>query len=114
MAIVFPCQSFMQITQGKLLEIDELLFADEANLVDPKCEGCILNNVCSTCYGMNYSLTGKINERDKEHCQFNKLIAMFNAYVKFHRIMSKPDDELTSYDYKVLNSIYKLNKELCI
>ena len=110
----FPCQSFMQITQGKPVEIDESLFADETNLVDPKCEKCILNNVCSTCYGMNYSLTGKINERDKEHCQFNKLIAMFNAYVKFHRIMSKSDDELTPRDYKVLDSIYKLNKELCI
>ena len=110
----FPCQSFMQITQGKPVEIDESLFADETNLVDPKCKKCILNNVCSTCYGMNYSLTGKINERDKEHCQFNKLISMFNAYVKFHRIMSKSDDELTPRDYKVLDSIYKLNKELCI
>lgn len=110
----FPCQSFMQITQGKPVQIDELLFEDEKNLVDPKCEKCILNNVCSTCYGMNYSLTGKINERDKEHCQFNKVIAMFNAYVKFQRLISKPDDDLTPQDYKVLDSIYKLNRELCI
>lgn len=110
----FPCQSFMQLTQGKLVKIDDLLFANDANLIDPKCEKCIMNNVCSTCYGMNYSLTGKINERDKEHCQFNKVIAMFNAYVKFHRIMSKPDNELTPSDYKVLDSIYKLNRELCI
>lgn len=111
---LFPCQSFMFLAQEKKVQVDEFLFANETNLEDPKCKGCILNNVCSTCYGMNYSMTGKVNERDKEHCEFNKLIARFNAYVKFHRMQLQDDDTLTLLDYKVLNSIYILNKELCI
>lgn len=108
----FPCQSFMELSLGQISDIEKMIFEDDINLEDPKCKKCILKNVCSTCYGMNYSRTGKINERDKEHCEFNKVIAAFNAYVKFNRIIKKDDIDLTDVDYNILDSIYKLNQEL--
>ncbi len=110
--VCYPCQSFMELSLGEIANIQKMVFDDDICLEDPKCRNCILKNVCSTCYGMNYARTGKINERDKEHCEFNKMIAAFNSYVKYHRIMSKKDEDLKDADYNILRSIYKLNEEL--
>ena len=110
--VCYPCQSFMELSLGEVAKIEDMIFEQDINLEDPKCKDCILKNVCSTCYGMNYARTGKINERDKEHCEFNKVMAAFNAYVKFHRIKMKKDEMLSENDYNILESIYKLNQEL--
>lgn len=106
----FPCQSFMGLSIGELSTLSHDAFEGDVDLTDPMCENCPIQQLCSTCYGMNYSRTGKVNIRDKEHCEFNKLIAQANAYIKYHRLISKKD--LTPEDYLVLKGIQILNENL--
>lgn len=107
---MFPCQSFMELSIGELSKLSQHVLDGDIDLTDPKCEKCPISQLCSTCYGMNYAQTGKVNIRDKEHCEFNKLIAQANAYIKYHRLIQK--ETLTDEELLILKGIEILNETI--
>lgn len=104
----FPCQFFMGLSIGELSKVTHDLFNKDAKIVDDKCKNCEIYAVCPTCYGVNYSTTGKIYERDEPHCEFNKRIVLANAKIKYHRIIAKGEN-ITDEDYYILKAIKKIN-----
>jgi radical SAM protein with 4Fe4S-binding SPASM domain len=75
----YPCQSFQPNTTGYSLEStpDLSLIQDWS---DPQCANCLIENLCSTCYGLNYLQSGNIQTRDKSMCNVRKTMVLALTY----------------------------------
>ena len=79
----YPCQTFMPMTTSReddLTDVLELINSQD-NRMDKKCHGCAIIDVCQTCYGLNYSHTGSLFQRNLDDCRFQKLRAKGTAYL---------------------------------
>ncbi len=83
--VCYPCQFFLPISVGeekakRSLDFDFSSYQLKENQVDENCRGCMLRNVCPTCYGNNYASTGDIYRRDMRICEMNKIQFKAIAY----------------------------------
>lgn len=83
----YPCQYFLPFSVGKEkaeislgLDFKSKFRPEDEN---PACRRCLICNVCPTCYGNNFALTGNIHKRDERMCHVVKIqfraIAFFAA-----------------------------------
>lgn len=80
-------------------------FSNHAQFNSPICSKCMLNNLCSHCYGMNYICTGKVNEPSGFHCKAFKLLFAANCRFMLKVAEKRNDIMLQEKIYKVINSI---------
>ena len=101
---VYPCQFFLPLSIGEekaklSLKLDmtkDEILACEA---DPMCKNCCLKNICSTCYGSNFSSTGNIYKHDENMCELMKCQYYFTAYFAiklFEKKIINRDDNLAA------------------
>lgn len=82
---VHPCQYFLHLAIGEKVDsTKDIVFSDSFKIesLDSKCQTCIAVNVCPSCYGANFELTGDIHGRDENFCELQKLIILANSYFK--------------------------------
>lgn len=83
---VYPCQFFMPISAGKdkAKKLGEIKFVDSipVELLDEKCQSCLIREACPTCYGSNYISTGNIYSKDYNLCELTKIIIKARSYFK--------------------------------
>jgi len=84
----YPCQQFAPVTCGdelakQALSID---FCDPTGLIDPHCSDCRIYNICPTCYGSNFNLTGTLWKRDRGLCALTRLATQASAYMWTQRL----------------------------
>lgn len=87
----YPCQFFTPMTINEQLfkEIKDLDFNNENIFLDQHCyANCYFHNICSNCYGANFLLNGKLNERDKSKCNLVKVRAYYAAALLANRILN--------------------------
>ena len=114
----YPCSFFTPMTfeKEKLSALEDMDFSDHSLFVDSYCaENCYLFNVCSNCYGANYLVNGKLNERDKSRCNLVWLRAYYAAALQAQRIIQKGNNIPESEKNKVglqIRAIEKI-KEIC-
>ena len=48
-------------------------------MLDEKCQNCVANEVCPTCYGSNYVECGNIYHKNDAQCTLEKKIIYENA-----------------------------------
>ena len=80
-----PCQYFLHLAIGdKVLNTKEIVFTDSFKIenMDPKCQTCVAVNVCPSCYGSNFELTGDIHRRDESFCEMQKITILANSFLK--------------------------------
>jgi radical SAM protein with 4Fe4S-binding SPASM domain len=84
----YPCHIFQPNTAifSESAEINKIDFCKINDFRDPDCQNCILENVCPSCYGMNFVRNGNIFRRDKELCEIVKTQALAASYLKAKQI----------------------------
>jgi len=75
----YPCQSFQPNTTGNK-EANLPLFPELDDWSDPECGDCLINNICSSCYGFNFMQFGDILTQDKTMCALKKVVALACSY----------------------------------
>lgn len=107
--IAYPCHTFAPVSTSKEIAKESLSLSFDKvvsqELLDDKCNQCIVANVCPNCYGINFSTTGNMYSKDDGYCQMIKVQFIANAYFKYRQLNCglltlSPKDE-----YRLLNNI---------
>lgn len=115
----YPCVIFTPLVLGRdvrndLLSID---FQNVNEFIDPKCENCVISNLCKTCYGYNYKERGTIFARDRRVCNMYKAeiraICLFQKqYIernKAYRLLSEKERKRLQHVLLLLEKLAKQN-----
>lgn len=83
----YACQFFTPLSVGeeKAKESLNLTFYDESipkEMIEEKCQHCVVQSICPTCYGSNYAATGNIYVHDDNYCKMTKIIMKARSYFK--------------------------------
>lgn len=114
----YPCSFFTPMTFKKeqLDALKSIDFSDHSLFVDKYCaDNCYLFNICPNCYGANYLVNGKFNERDKSRCNLVKLQAYYASALQAQKIIAKSSNIEVSEKNKValqIRAIEKIN-DIC-
>lgn len=76
----YPCQSFQPNSAGANENYKNIDFNSIERWSDPECDNCIIDNLCPTCYGLNFNQSGSMLKRDKSICNIRKSLALANSY----------------------------------
>lgn len=68
----YPCIIFSPLVLKQNEDWRNIDFTDKNIFEDEDCKGCIIKNMCKTCYGFNYKYRGHIHSRDKRLCPMYK------------------------------------------
>ena len=82
----YPCQNFIAdfskpYTAESINECVNLINQNDYRKVTGICINCVIKEVCSPCYGLNYSNRGSMGSVDKVWCYITKVLVYFNAYL---------------------------------
>lgn len=114
----YPCQFFtpMTISDEQYNSIKDIDFNNDENFVDEFCKNeCYFYNICPNCYGANFLVNGKINERNKSMCKLIMTRAYYSAALQAQKIIAKGDNIDESEKNKValqIRAIEKIN-DIC-
>ena len=78
----YPCQMFLPMTTGKILNEKGINWRSTNNLKDDKCNDCSILSICPTCYGNNLIERGNLSSRDKGLCNMFKIQALACSNLK--------------------------------
>jgi radical SAM protein with 4Fe4S-binding SPASM domain len=97
---VYPCHLFMPLVLGtaKSADLQAIEFRENATVTDRRCDGCVLGEICPTCYGFNYKLTGEVALRDQVMCRLFKEQALANCWYQSQLLKRKRRSEALSLD----------------
>lgn len=106
----FPCHVFAGNTlkAERWAEISWQDFADDNIYADSECKGCLIYNICPTCFGMNFIERDHVCCRDKSMCDFIKAEKVAACKLHKHLIMSKRFEDISEQEYLILSSIEKI------
>lgn len=105
----YPCHTFAPVSVDP--EIAErslgLEFSEEIPIeaFDEKCHDCPVVGICPTCYGTNFSSTGRIHSKDDAYCRMLKVQFLANASFKHRQYVSGMLDLTPEEEYRLLNAI---------
>lgn len=106
----YPCTFFTPMTfeDQQLSEILKIDFSNPTQFVDRECiDTCYLEPVCSSCYGANLLINGKVNKRDRSRCKLMRLRSVYSAALKAHKLLNNNAD---TYENRLsLKAIRKIN-----
>lgn len=90
----YPCQNFISnFSQPYNAEnIDDcykLIELNDYRKITKDCVDCPIKEVCSPCYGLNYSNRGDMGKIDKIWCDITKILVYFNAYLLLKALANK-------------------------
>lgn len=83
--IPYPCQLFMPLSVGnRAKRMGDIYFPEYVPIrsLNDDCQDCIVNSLCSFCYGSNYKERNNIYSHDKNLCRYNKLLIKARAFFK--------------------------------
>lgn len=113
----YPCQFFMPISCGeeKARNADKIDFPTSfipPDLIEEKCQNCVVRNVCPTCYGSNYSEFGNIYQQNDNYCALTKIIMRARSYLRAKQWELGQLDLSTDEEKLLLKSIYLIQTKL--
>jgi uncharacterized protein len=84
----YPCHLFTPLVLGtsKCNEWQALRLKEGETVTDPRCGDCVLREICPTCCGFNYKLTGDVARRDPFMCRLFKVQASTNCWFQTQRL----------------------------
>lgn len=102
----YPCHLFlpssMRSDDWKNFDLSK-----EEMFVSEECSNCLINNMCTTCIGINLRERNNINSRDNAICEFNKITALATSYLVGKRINFDNNNNYTD----TLNGIIAIQHE---
>lgn len=116
----YPCQHFLPLSIGQDKAFDSLSIDFKNSPTDigsfsEECRNCKMKNVCPTCYGENFSMTGDINKRDMSLCRLFKIQFKSLAYF-VSRLFEKGrlDDLDVSAKVRILKAALIVDKDISL
>lgn len=90
----YPCQTFISdfkkvYDKTEYERINKCLELSWSDLI-PECVDCAISELCSPCYGLNYSKRNNLSKIDTNFCRIQKLMVKASAYL-WSIILFKPD-----------------------
>lgn len=115
----YPCQFFMPLSLGEEranAASDIVLPGDylPEDMLDPKCQGCVIRSVCPNCFGANYASTGSIYKRDDNMCRLTKIMIKARSYFKAKQWELGQLKEGSDNLQTLLRAIIKIQTELVV
>ena len=107
----YPCQMFIpnSLETNRWKEISQSDFENDDSLFDDiLCRGCLIHNICPTCYGNNFIERGSIGKRDKRLCDFVLAEKKALSDYKTKQILSKEIDSISQEEYLELVAAKKI------
>lgn len=103
----YPCHIFQPNTAifAKDMELAQIDFCKINEYRDLDCKNCILENICPSCYGMNFVRNGNIFKRDKGLCEIVKVRALATSYLKAKQIEKNLIQLDPNETYQTINAI---------
>lgn len=114
---VYPCHFFMPLSVGeeKAMAVKDIQFPDDIipkELLDQKCQNCVIRSSCPNCFGANYASTGSIYRRDDNMCRLTKIIFKARSYFRAKQWelgqACRSEDDMQA----LLRAIVKIQEEL--
>lgn len=110
---LYPCHMFTSLVISRpradlALKLD---FSKPEHLVDPKCWECCGRELCPTCYGFNYKLSGDPAIRDPILCRMFKVQLLENCRFEAARLRGKRG-AFSREDCKKAKSVLKIHQSL--
>lgn len=115
----YPCQFFMPLSLGEdranaasgiVLPGDYL----PEDMLDTKCQRCVIRSVCPNCFGANYASTGSIYKRDDNMCHLTKIMIKARSYFKAKQWELGQLKESGEELQVLLRAIMKIQSELVV
>lgn len=103
----YACHLFSPISAStKRAKMSQQIdFTDHASFLSIKCKGCLLNPICTNCYGMNYLCNGSLAEQSPFVCQAFKIQFLANCALQFRRAEACNDTKKIEHIKKLIESI---------
>ena len=104
----YACHLFSPVTISKEKAekaVNTIDFKDHSCFNKGKCSKCILNMVCTHCYGMNYVCSDDINTPSPFHCSAFKLLFVANCRYQLQMAKRNEDNATIQQINKVINKI---------
>lgn len=115
--IEYPCQMFMPLSVGnRAKKLGEISFPNKISikLLNKECQTCIVNSLCSFCYGINYKERKSIFSHSSELCKYNKILIKARAYFKARQFFAKQLNADKNEEQAILRSIKIIQEQLII
>lgn len=80
-------------------------FSNHSQFSSERCSNCLLNNVCSHCYGMNYLCTDDVTKPSSFHCSAFKIMFAANCRFKLMQAEQNNDKKKASEIISIINRI---------
>lgn len=77
----FPCHLFYEANKEHKVDLASFNLSSPQLLSDKRCEGCILEPICPTCYGGNLITYGDITHRDPYTCNITKIRSLAASWM---------------------------------
>ncbi len=114
----YPCQNFLPLSIGEEMaersrELDFSSHIIETEKLEECCRGCVIRNICPTCYGANYAATGDIYRHDHNMCRLFKI--QFKALAYFISLLfenGRFDEEDSPKTAALLKAALMISREL--
>lgn len=94
-----PCHLFYEVSKVRGKKLPQIDLSKSLELSDPRCQGCILEPVCPTCYGGNYITYEDVSKRDPYTCEITKIRA-FAASRLIGNMLQNPQEYIALRDMK--------------
>ena len=108
----YPCHimSPLVLEGEKLQDIKDGLVAQTTDFADSECTNCPYSASCPTCIACNYLFRGRLQKRDKTHCQIMK--TEVKAFIKKEVMRLTAKKVLTSEEATEIDNIVKLIRNI--
>lgn len=110
---LYPCHMFtpLVMSQAQCDLARKLDFTNSEKLVDPKCWKCSGRDLCPTCYGFNFKLSGDPAIRDLALCKLFKVQLLENCRFQAARLRSK-NGSFSREDTRMAKAILRIHDSL--
>ncbi|MBR6649672.1 MAG: 4Fe-4S cluster-binding domain-containing protein [Bacteroidaceae bacterium] len=90
----YPCQNFIAdflkpYDKEGINECFSLICQNDYRKITDVCTDCIIKEICSPCYGLNFLNRGSMGSVDKVWCSITKVLVYFNAYLLSKALLKK-------------------------
>ena len=88
----YPCHLFLPFASGrKTPAFANFDFSDLGQLLDTRCEDCVIHPICPTCYASNLLETGSPATRNSSFCTLHKLRALASSNMQARMILRRSE-----------------------
>ncbi len=104
----YACHLFSPVTmplEQAIRAREEIDFHNYNLFMSPKCNNCVLVELCNSCPGMNYICSGDVSQPSLFHCRAFKIEFAANCKFQLHKAYMSGDNAIINRISRIVNNI---------